>query len=222
VPTASARKLVVAAERLFALHGIDGVSLRQIAGDAGSGNNSAVHYHFGSKSGLIAAIFNHRLPQITSERRLLTARCDPDDLRSRIEAHFLPVLTMAEAPDNHYVSFIEQIQRLDRNVVDDLFELPEEGLRSNEELQDDLHRLLGHLDGSVRELRINEGQAFCLHAAADRDRAVASGTALVPFGLWSNSFFDGVTGYLTAPVSAETERHVGRSDDPSASRLRLL
>jgi AcrR family transcriptional regulator len=222
VPTASALKLVVAAERLFARHGIDGVSLRQIAGDAGSGNNSAVHYHFGSKAGLVAAIFRHRLPQIISERRLLTARCDPGDLRSRIEAHFLPVLTMAEAPDNHYVSFVEQIQRLDLHAVDDLLELPEEGLRSNEELQSDLHHLLSHLDEPIRELRIHEGQAFCLHAAADRDRAVSSGTAAVPFGLWSNSFFDGVTGYLAAPVSVETQRHIRRSDDSSASRLRLL
>jgi AcrR family transcriptional regulator len=221
-PTASALRLVISAERLFAVHGIDGVSLRQIAGDAGSGNNSAVHYHFGSKAGLVAAIFRHRLPQIISERRLLTARCDPDDVRSRIEAHFLPVLTMAEASDNHYVSFVEQIQRLDLNTVGDLLELPEEGLRSNEELRTDLSRLLGHLDESVRELRINEGQAFCLHAAADRDRAVAGGTATVPFGLWANSFFDGVTGYLIAPVSAETERHIRRSDDVSASRLRLL
>ena len=113
VPSASALRLVLAAERLFARHGIDGVSLRQIAAEAGSGNNSAVHYHFGSKHGLIAAIFRHRLPQIISERRLLAARCDPDDLRSRFEAHFLPVLTMADATDNHYVSFVEQIQRTD-------------------------------------------------------------------------------------------------------------
>ena len=93
------------------IHGIDGVSLRQISIEAGSANNSAVHYHFGSKEGLIAAIFRHRLPQLISERRLLAARCDPDDLRSRFEAHFLPVLTLAEATDNHYVSFVEQLQR---------------------------------------------------------------------------------------------------------------
>jgi hypothetical protein len=38
-------------------------------------------------------------------------RADPDDLRSRIEAHLLPLLERAEAPDNHYVSFVEQLQR---------------------------------------------------------------------------------------------------------------
>ncbi|MET0901900.1 MAG: helix-turn-helix domain-containing protein, partial [Acidimicrobiales bacterium] len=123
-PSASALRLVIAAERLFAGRGFDGVSLRQIAAEAGSGNNSAVHYHFGSKPGLIAAIFRYRLPQIISDRRLLAARCDPDDLRSRFEAHFLPVLAMAEATDNHYVSFVEQIQRMDLAAAPDLLDLP--------------------------------------------------------------------------------------------------
>ena len=87
-PTASALRLVVTAERLFALHGIDGVSLRQIAAEAGSGNNSAVHYHFGSKDGLIEAILGHRLAQLTRERQMLVSRCDPDDVRARFEAHY--------------------------------------------------------------------------------------------------------------------------------------
>lgn len=39
-PSASALRIVVAAERLLALHGIDGVSMRQIATEAGSANNS--------------------------------------------------------------------------------------------------------------------------------------------------------------------------------------
>ena len=221
-PTASALRLVLAAERLFARHGIDGVSLRQIATEAGTSNNSAVHYHFGTKHGLIAAIFRHRLPQIMSERRLLTARCDPDDLRSRFEAHFLPVLAMAEAPENHYVSFIEQIQRMDLAAVPDLLDLPEEGIRSNEELRKDLHRLLAHLAEPIRRHRIAEGQALCMHAAADRDRAVTNGTTAEPFELFANSLFDGMAGYLAAPASAATERHLRQAGDLGRGRLGLL
>jgi AcrR family transcriptional regulator len=218
----SARRLVLAAERLFATHGIDGVSLRQIAVEAGSGNNSAVHYHFGSKHGLIAAIFRHRLPQIISERRLLAARCDPDDLRSRFEAHFLPVLSMAEATDNHYVSFVEQIQRMDLAAAGDLLDLPVEGLRSNEEFRRDLHRLLEPLDEPLRQLRINEGQALCMHAAADRERAVASGADVVPFELFANALFDGLAGFLAAPASEATLRRLRDAGDVGAGRLRLL
>lgn len=222
VPSASALRLVVAAERLFARHGIDGVSLRQIAQEAGTANNSAVHYHFGSKPGLIAAIFRHRLPQITNERRLLAARCDPDDLRSRFEAHFLPVLTMAEATDNHYVSFVEQIQRLDLPTAGELLELPTDGLSANVEFRADLERLLGHLDAAVRQLRINEAQLLCIHAAADRERTVAGGTATVSFELFANSLFDGLTGFLTAPASDATLRRIGDADASGGARLRLL
>jgi AcrR family transcriptional regulator len=222
VPSPSALRLVLAAERLFARHGIDGVSLRQIAVEAGSGNNSAVHYHFGTKHGLIAAIFRHRLPQIISERRLLTARCDPDDLRSRFEAHFLPVLTMADATDNHYVSFVDQIQRADLGAIDDLLDLPAEGLRSNEEFRRDLHRVLAPLDEPLRELRINEAQGLCIHAAADRERAVASGADVVPFDLFANALFDGMAGFLAAPASEATMRRLRDTGEVGSGRLRLL
>ena len=222
VPSPSALRLVLAAERLFATHGIDGVSLRQIAADAGSGNNSAVHYHFGNKHGLIAAIFRHRLPQLISERRLLAARCDPDDLRSRFEAHFLPVLALAEADDNHYVSFVEQIQRMDLASIIGLLDLPPESVRSNEEFRHDMDRLLADLEEPLRQLRINEAQSLCMHAAADRQRAVSTGAPVVPFDLFASSLFDGIAGFLMAPASPDTVRRLRRAGEVDARRLRLL
>ena len=48
--------IVRSALGLFAKHGIDGVSLRQIVTAAGQSNPSAVHYHFHSKEGLINAV----------------------------------------------------------------------------------------------------------------------------------------------------------------------
>ena len=223
--SASGSRIVLAAERLFALHGIDGVSLRQISAEAGSSNNSAVHYHFGSKEGLIAAIFHHRLPQLISERRLLTARCDPDDLRSRFEAQFLPVLNLAEAPDNHYVSFVEQVQR--RAMASGsrrprLPELPDEGQKSHDEFRRDLDRLLAHLDEPLRAMRISAGEVLCLHAASDRDRAVGASTDLPPFELFVSSLFDGITGFLAAPASDATLRWLDRAGDVAEQRLRLL
>lgn len=221
-PSASAQRLVVAAERLFARHGIDGVSLRQIAVEGGSANNSAVHYYFTSKAGLIAAIFRHRLPQIVSERRLLAARCDPGDLRSRLEAHFLPILTLAESPDNHYVSFVEQLQRHERGAADGLLELPPDGQRGVDDFRRDLDELLDALPAPVRALRIAEAQAICVHAAADRERAVTSQAAAVPFELFANSLLDGIAGFLTAPASEATRRRLDRAGDVDGPRLRLL
>lgn len=224
-PSPGALGLVFAAERLFALHGIDGVSLRQVAAEAGSANNSAVHYHFGSKEGLIAAIFRYRLPQLISERRLLAARCNPDDLRSRFEAHYLPVLNLAEATDNHYVSFVEQLQRralASGSQHPDLAELPEEGQRSHNAFVRDLSRLLGHLGDPLRSLRIADSEQLCLHAAADRERAVTSGAPVPPFDLFVSSLLDGLTAFLAAPASEATLRRLARVGDIEHGRLRVL
>jgi AcrR family transcriptional regulator len=219
-PSGSALRLVLAAERLFAQHGIDGVSLRQIAVEAGSANNSAVHYHFGSKKGLIEAIFRHRLPQLISERRLLAARCDPGDLRSRLEAHYLPVLMLAEATDNHYVSFVEQLQR--REVGLFLTDLPEEGRRSNDDFHRDLQQLLAHLDEPLRTMRIADAQRFCLHAAADREHAVAIGAEVPPFEVFVSSLLDGLTGFLSAPQSDTRVHRLSELSDTDTVGLRLL
>lgn len=51
-------KLVHAALSLFAKHGIEAVSLRQITLAAGQSNESAVHYHFKNKAGLVAAVLD--------------------------------------------------------------------------------------------------------------------------------------------------------------------
>lgn len=49
-------ELLRAAERLFAEHGVDAVSLREIAGAAGQRNHSAALYHFGDKRTLLDAL----------------------------------------------------------------------------------------------------------------------------------------------------------------------
>ena len=50
-------RLIRAAETLFAARGIDAVSMREIATAARCGDTNAVTYYFGSKDGLLAAVF---------------------------------------------------------------------------------------------------------------------------------------------------------------------
>lgn len=55
--------ILVAAERLYAEHGMFAVSNRQVSEAAGQGNNAAVGYHFGTKADLVRAIeHKHRGP----------------------------------------------------------------------------------------------------------------------------------------------------------------
>ena len=56
-----------AAERLFALHGFQNVSVRDITADAGV-NLASVNYHFGSKDALLFEIFRRRTAELNRER----------------------------------------------------------------------------------------------------------------------------------------------------------
>ena len=56
-----------AAERLFALHGFQNVSVRDITAAAGV-NLASVNYHFGSKDALLFEIFKRRTAELNRER----------------------------------------------------------------------------------------------------------------------------------------------------------
>ncbi|HUK09150.1 MAG TPA: TetR/AcrR family transcriptional regulator [Stellaceae bacterium] len=67
-------RLMRVGERMFAEQGYDGVSLRQLTAAAGV-NLAAVNYHFGSKEGLLAAIFENRCRPMNEERLRRLAAC---------------------------------------------------------------------------------------------------------------------------------------------------
>ncbi|MCQ9617790.1 TetR/AcrR family transcriptional regulator [Paenalcaligenes niemegkensis] len=60
-------RILNAAEQLFAQHGHENTTMRQITSTADV-NLSAVNYHFGSKDSLIQAVFKRRLEAINEER----------------------------------------------------------------------------------------------------------------------------------------------------------
>jgi AcrR family transcriptional regulator len=61
-------KLLLAAERLFALHGPDGASARSIVAEAGQKNASALNYYFETREALIEAICELRMTPINNDR----------------------------------------------------------------------------------------------------------------------------------------------------------
>lgn len=68
-------KLLDVAEELFAEKGISGTSLRVLTTTA-STNLAAVHYHFGSKDGLVDAVLERRAEALNSERLADLARIE--------------------------------------------------------------------------------------------------------------------------------------------------
>ena len=91
------RRLIASAERLFGEHGVDGVSLRAINADAEVGP-AAVHYHFGSKRGLVDAVVRERaivmLDRVRAHVERLAARPRPATARELVEAIAGPYLEL--------------------------------------------------------------------------------------------------------------------------------
>ncbi|HZC69673.1 MAG TPA: helix-turn-helix domain-containing protein [Jatrophihabitans sp.] len=75
--TRTRAKLIAAGERLFAMQGIHGAQMRDIVRAAGQANDSAVHYHFGSRAGLLGAICQKHIDAMQPEREARLADQDP-------------------------------------------------------------------------------------------------------------------------------------------------
>src|SRR5271165_6179690 len=107
-------RILDAAERLFAHHGVEATSLRAITREAGV-NLAAVNYHFQSKDALVQAVISRRMDPITERRLAMLDACEaeagnrPAPLEKILEAFLLPVL---EAGATHAFEFAPMLARI--------------------------------------------------------------------------------------------------------------
>jgi AcrR family transcriptional regulator len=93
------RKLLDAAALAFAEHGVRNASLVEITRRAGQRNSGALHYHFGSREGVLCAVLEEHVDFLaTREGELLeSARQRPDDdVEAVVEAVVRPAAELAE------------------------------------------------------------------------------------------------------------------------------
>jgi AcrR family transcriptional regulator len=106
-------RILRAAERLFAVHGIDGVSLRAINAEART-NVASANYHFGTKDDIVRAILADRMPAIERQRRTLLAEIDAKhpSVKGIVRALVVPLAAVAESgPDGRaYVGFLARLR----------------------------------------------------------------------------------------------------------------
>lgn len=98
----SRERLIQAAARLFAEHGFDGVSVRQIAA-AAEANSALVGYYFRGKDGLLSEVYRRLSEPLTRERMRLLEAClaggRTPRLEEVIEAFVRPALDATRGPE---------------------------------------------------------------------------------------------------------------------------
>lgn len=160
--------LIEAAEYLFALHGLGGVSLRQIGAAAGSANTNAVGYHFGAKEALVEAIYHHRLPALDAQRRELLEAADQNgtgrECKTLLNVMWRPLFEQKSKRNQHsYARFLSTISRdglsATRLTLDPLYP-------ATYEAAERLRAIAGQQTAGLNDLRVRM-QAFMIYGALE-------------------------------------------------------
>lgn len=199
--------LLQTAERLYAERGLDGVSMREIAREAEQKNNSALHYHFGSKEALLDAILRYRMEEVDGLRNDYLDRCERagrTDLRAAVEALVMPLshgLTSSR-PNNYYNRFLAAAQiHPDIDLMTQGSEEVQRGFRRVHAL---LEQALSHLPPVILRQRYLTSIALITFSLADFERMKARKVRQsrgfdLPRAI--DNLVDMIAGALAAPVS---------------------
>ena len=117
------------AERLFALHGFHGASMRDIAQAAQVGV-SVVVYHFETKQNLYRALFERHkglFEQRVAELRAITDYAAPDAIERIVTAFATPVMQLQATPEGQYYSLLtvreaSDPQEASRGIIRDYYD----------------------------------------------------------------------------------------------------
>lgn len=117
-------ELTLAAERVFAMKGLQGATLREIREQAGQKNESVIHYHFGSREAIVESVLQLRSIPLDARRRemLEQARAESGGIPLGAEqvarCCLMPLaeqLLVNAAGTGHYMRFLVQL-RVDREI----------------------------------------------------------------------------------------------------------
>ncbi|HEY3501766.1 MAG TPA: TetR family transcriptional regulator [Actinocatenispora sp.] len=201
---ATREQILVAAERLFAEHGVFSVSNRQVSEAAGQGNNFAVGYHFGTKTDLVRAIVHRHQERIDAIReRMVTEVPGEGEVRDWVACLVRPITEhLAEiGPPSWYGRFGAQVMTdpvLRAIMIEDALSQP-----LIQRVLDGLGRCLPELPGEVARERSDMTRLLMVHVVAERERALADGRA-TRRSTWedaANGLADAIVGLWLAPVT---------------------
>jgi AcrR family transcriptional regulator len=200
-PTEDAkRRLLRAGERLFAEQGIHRVRLRELHEAAGQRNASAVHYHFGTRHGLVDAIIAEHWAEIDAQihRRLDAISLDGDpDLRQVLEAVVPAVAAkLLDESGRRFLRIVPQLlPQLSRNFRGGRFVPTTSQSRRVLGL---LERGMSHKQEAIRRERLVAYALILLTLLADRAEGLDRGHDMVlDHETFVANLIDVLTGALT-------------------------
>lgn len=202
------RRIVAAAEQLFAQRGIDSVTLAEVGRAAEQKNRNAVQYHFGDKAGLLAAIRTKHAPAIEARRgRMLDEleRGNPPSLRDLVEVLVRPVADEVQNPDGGaaYVQINAALIGHPEYSVLVGDQMASETTRRQRRL---IAAAMPALPEELVEPRMFVTTVMVFHAIADAARFAIGAKDPEVRELFVCNLIDCTVGSLRAPVSARTRR----------------
>jgi AcrR family transcriptional regulator len=169
-------KLIDEAARAFASHGVYGASLIDITRRAGQRNRGALHYHFGSRSGVLCAVLERHVDFLARrEGELLEVALEkPDsDVESVVEAIVRPATELAESGwrGRCFLVILAELVEEDPDALD--AEVADALTRTGGyAVYDLLAERMADVSVEVRAERFALATGFILRAVADRARVL--------------------------------------------------
>jgi AcrR family transcriptional regulator len=205
-PRDTRAQLIVAAERLFAERGIEGVSLREINLAAKQRNTSAAHYHFGSKDALVDAIFEFRRSEIGRRRDevldALEAEGKATDIRALSSALVMPLAPEIQPGEEggHYLEVLAHLFLTSPAKVGDILRKHQAGDARWTAM---VAAALPSIPRSLVWTRLLlMGRHVVISLAVYQRRGLVVDN--VGFEAYLSDMVDAVAGYLSAPPSQRT------------------
>jgi AcrR family transcriptional regulator len=176
-------QLIDAAERLFAERGIEAVSLREIAAEAGQKNNSAVIYHFRDKKGLLDALTIDRIRKIEGIRQRLIEKT-PDlsgcDAAALLKLIWQPLLEVDAKRDRHYFIHFQLAHQVENKGFDRPTAMDPVSYPASARLMTELEARFAHISAKQLRYRIRLVAMMFWSAVSWHDHIAVSADRRLP------------------------------------------
>jgi AcrR family transcriptional regulator len=221
--------LKIAARRLFARRGFDGVSVRDIVLAAGQRNSGSLHYYFGSKDELARELVADGARLIDERRNsavdLIEKRGGPKNLRELINCLVWPSTDLAAdgakpAKEDTYIRFITMLQMSHRQLFLDALE--GKWASGYERVLAHIRNLLSDIDPELLNQRLMLMSLYLRAAMSSREAALEGGAS---HRVWSadvtmENFIDTIEGMLKPRPSKSTRAALEKRMRPAGATSR--